>query len=170
VSAIRQLSEVRSKRGKRPDVLLSGPGRSSARQQPKGHLPKAVQHQKAGRRKVIGCPADAERLGHDIGNFLCGDVEQPTDNISFFSPHFPLGNRGKDHESQQDAPGIQPGRSRWRRPNARSALDAVRTAVGAELKRLLSNVVSEPIPEEMAELLRQLDQPPPEGGQNSDDS
>jgi hypothetical protein len=57
-----------------------------------------------------------------------------------------------------------------RRPNARLAFEAVRTAVGAELKRLLSNVLSEPIPEEMAELLRQLDQPPPEGSQNIVDS
>jgi hypothetical protein len=56
-----------------------------------------------------------------------------------------------------------------RRPNTRLASEAVRTAVGAELKRLFSNVLREPIPEEMAVLLKQLDQPP-EGGQNTDES
>jgi hypothetical protein len=38
-------------------------------------------------------------------------------------------------------------------------LKAVLTAIGAELRRLHSDVLSEPIPERMAELLRQLDQP-----------
>jgi hypothetical protein len=56
-----------------------------------------------------------------------------------------------------------------RRPNTRFAFEAVRTAIGAELRRLFSNALREPIPEEMAELLRQLDQPP-EGTQNTDDS
>jgi hypothetical protein len=56
-----------------------------------------------------------------------------------------------------------------RRPKARSAFDAVRAAIGAELKRRLSNVLSEPLPEEMAELLRQFDQPP-QDGQSTDDS
>jgi hypothetical protein len=56
-----------------------------------------------------------------------------------------------------------------RRPKARLAFDAVRSAIGAELKRLFSNVLREPIPEEMAELLRQLDQPQ-EGGQDTGDS
>jgi hypothetical protein len=56
-----------------------------------------------------------------------------------------------------------------RRPNARLAFEVVRAAVGAELKRLFSEILQEPIPEEMAELLRQLDQPP-DGGQHTDDS
>jgi hypothetical protein len=56
-----------------------------------------------------------------------------------------------------------------RRSKARSATEAVRAAIGAELKRLFSNILSEPIPEEMAQLLRQFD-PPPEDNQNADDS
>jgi len=50
-----------------------------------------------------------------------------------------------------------------RRPEARLAFEAVRTAIAAELKRLHSNVLHEPIPDRMAELLRQLDQPPDDG-------
>jgi Anti-sigma factor NepR len=46
-----------------------------------------------------------------------------------------------------------------RRPNASADLKAVCTGIGAELRKLLSNVLHEPIPEGMAELLRQLDQP-----------
>jgi hypothetical protein len=38
-------------------------------------------------------------------------------------------------------------------------LKAVLTAIGAELRRLHSDVLREPIPDRMAELLRQLDQP-----------
>jgi Anti-sigma factor NepR len=49
------------------------------------------------------------------------------------------------------------------------ALAAVRTSIVAELKRLHSELLREPIPDEMAELLRKLDQPP-EGGHNTDDS
>jgi hypothetical protein len=56
-----------------------------------------------------------------------------------------------------------------RRPKARSATEAVRAAIGAELKRLFSNVLREPIPEAMAKLLKKLD-PPPADGQNTDDS
>jgi hypothetical protein len=41
-------------------------------------------------------------------------------------------------------------------------------AIAAELKRLHSNVLQEPIPDTMAELLRQLDQPP-EDDQKTDD-
>jgi Anti-sigma factor NepR len=47
-----------------------------------------------------------------------------------------------------------------RRPSRRLASEAVRTGIAAELKRLYSNVLQEPIPDRMAELLRQLDQPP----------
>jgi hypothetical protein len=56
-----------------------------------------------------------------------------------------------------------------RRPNARLAFKAVRIAVSTELKRLFSNVSREPIPDRMAELLRQLDQTP-KGDKNTDDS
>jgi hypothetical protein len=55
-----------------------------------------------------------------------------------------------------------------RRPNARSAFEAVRTAIGAELRRLHSNVLREPIPDRMAELLRQLDRPT-RNGQDTDE-
>jgi hypothetical protein len=44
-----------------------------------------------------------------------------------------------------------------RRPNNRSPFDTVRTAIGAELKRLYSDVLHEPIPDAMGELLKQLD-------------
>ncbi|MBO0754376.1 MAG: hypothetical protein J2P54_00825 [Bradyrhizobiaceae bacterium] len=44
-----------------------------------------------------------------------------------------------------------------RRGNARSAFEAVRTAIGAELKKLYSDILREPIPDRMAELLKQLD-------------
>jgi Anti-sigma factor NepR len=47
-----------------------------------------------------------------------------------------------------------------RRPNTRSAFETVRTAIGAELKRLYSDVLHEPIPDAMGELLKQLDHPP----------
>jgi len=46
-----------------------------------------------------------------------------------------------------------------RRPEDRLAFGAVRTAVAAELKRLDSNVLQEPIPDGMAELLKHLDEP-----------
>jgi hypothetical protein len=55
-----------------------------------------------------------------------------------------------------------------RRPDTHFALEAVRTAIGAELKKIHSGVLREPIPVEMAELLRQLDQP--RNGQSIDDS
>lgn len=56
-----------------------------------------------------------------------------------------------------------------RGPQGRLAFEAVRIAIGAELMRLYSNVLREPIPDRMAELLRQLDKPPEEG-QDTDDS
>jgi hypothetical protein len=45
-----------------------------------------------------------------------------------------------------------------RRPNAPVRLNAVRAAIAAELRRLHSDLLQEPIPKRMAELLRQLDQ------------
>jgi hypothetical protein len=44
------------------------------------------------------------------------------------------------------------------RPNAPLRFDAVRAAIAAELRRLHSDLLQEPIPKPMAELLRQLDQ------------
>jgi hypothetical protein len=46
-----------------------------------------------------------------------------------------------------------------RRPNARLAFETVRIAIGAELRMLFSDVLREPIPDRMAELLKLLDQP-----------
>jgi Anti-sigma factor NepR len=45
-----------------------------------------------------------------------------------------------------------------RRGRARSHFDAVRTGIGTELRSLYSNVLNEPLPEKIAELLRQLDE------------
>jgi hypothetical protein len=45
-----------------------------------------------------------------------------------------------------------------RRPRPSLASETVRIAIAAELKRLYSNVLHEPIPDRMAELLSQLDQ------------
>jgi anti-sigma factor NepR-like protein len=45
-----------------------------------------------------------------------------------------------------------------RRPRAGSDFEAVRTAIGTTPRSLHSNVLLEPLPDRMAELLRQLDQ------------
>jgi hypothetical protein len=45
------------------------------------------------------------------------------------------------------------------RSNAGADLKAVRTGIGAAPQTLLSDVLREPIPDRMAELLKQLDQP-----------
>jgi Anti-sigma factor NepR len=42
-------------------------------------------------------------------------------------------------------------------------LKAICSGIAEELRKLLTNVLSEPIPSEMAELLRQLDRPKPLG-------
>jgi hypothetical protein len=57
-----------------------------------------------------------------------------------------------------------------RRPESRLAFEAVRTAIGAELKRRFSGVLSEPIPKAIADLLGQLDQPPGDVKTAMDDS
>ena len=44
------------------------------------------------------------------------------------------------------------------RPNASSHFEAVRIAIGAALRAHYSEVLREPLPERMVELLRQLDQ------------
>jgi hypothetical protein len=56
-----------------------------------------------------------------------------------------------------------------RRPNARLAVKAIRIAIGAELGRLFSNVLREPIPDRMIELLRQLDKSI-ENGRDTDEA
>jgi Anti-sigma factor NepR len=45
-----------------------------------------------------------------------------------------------------------------RRPRAVSDFEAVRTAIGTALRSHHSNVLNEPLPDRIAELLRQLDQ------------
>ena len=45
-----------------------------------------------------------------------------------------------------------------RRPKAGLDFEAVRTAIGNELRSLHSDVLHEPLPDRIAELLRQLDQ------------
>jgi len=46
------------------------------------------------------------------------------------------------------------------RPRAGFCFDAVRAAIGAALRAHYSEVLREPIPDRIAELLKQLDQPP----------
>jgi hypothetical protein len=55
------------------------------------------------------------------------------------------------------------------RPRAGRDFEAVRTAIGTALRSLHSNVLNEPLPDRIAELLRQLDQPP-ESGQGADET
>ncbi len=57
-------------------------------------------------------------------------------------------------------PGNRGGRRRAHRSDASAQLKAVRTGVGAALQTDLSDVLREPLPEEMVELLTQLRQPP----------
>lgn len=45
-----------------------------------------------------------------------------------------------------------------RRPRARSHLDSVRTGIGSALRSLHSDLLREPLPDRIAELLRQLDE------------
>src|SRR5262249_19628211 len=45
-----------------------------------------------------------------------------------------------------------------RRPRARSQFDGVRTSIGAALRSFYSYVLNEPLPDKIAELVRQLDQ------------
>jgi hypothetical protein len=45
-----------------------------------------------------------------------------------------------------------------RRPRARSHLDSVRAGIGSVLRSLHSDLLREPLPDRIAELLRQLDE------------
>jgi hypothetical protein len=45
-----------------------------------------------------------------------------------------------------------------RRPRARSPLDSVRAGIGSALRSLHSDVLYEPLPDWIVELLRQLDE------------
>jgi hypothetical protein len=54
-----------------------------------------------------------------------------------------------------------------RRPRAGFDFEAVRAAIGAALRTQYSEVLREPIPDRMVDLLRQLDQSP-EGGEGAD--
>ena len=55
------------------------------------------------------------------------------------------------------------------RRNAILDLEATRTAIGAALRTLYRDLLREPIPDRMADLLRQLDQPT-ESGQDTDNA
>ena len=48
------------------------------------------------------------------------------------------------------------GMGRW--PRARSHFDSVRAGIGSALRSLHSDVLREPLPDRIAELLRQLDE------------
>jgi hypothetical protein len=52
------------------------------------------------------------------------------------------------------------------RPAASADAKAVRTGIATELRTLLSAVLREPIPNEMAELLKQLDAPTAKRSEN----
>jgi Anti-sigma factor NepR len=54
------------------------------------------------------------------------------------------------------------------RPRAKSHFDAVRAGIGTALRSLYSNVLNEPLPERIAELLRQLDEQLMQLDQNAD--
>jgi hypothetical protein len=56
-----------------------------------------------------------------------------------------------------------------RRPRAVSDFEAVRTAIGTALRSLHSNVLNEPLPDRIVELLRQLDRPS-ENNQDTDNA
>jgi hypothetical protein len=45
-----------------------------------------------------------------------------------------------------------------RRPKARSNFDAARAGIGTALRSLYSNVLNDPLPEKIVELLRQLEE------------
>jgi hypothetical protein len=45
-----------------------------------------------------------------------------------------------------------------RRPRVRSPLDSVRAGIGSTLRSIHSDVLQEPLPDRIAELLRQLDE------------
>jgi hypothetical protein len=53
-----------------------------------------------------------------------------------------------------------------RRPRVGRDFEAVRTAIGTALRSLHSDVLHEPLPDRIAELLRQLDQPAESGDDN----
>jgi Anti-sigma factor NepR len=55
-----------------------------------------------------------------------------------------------------------------RRPRAMSHFDAVCAGIGTALRSLYSNVLNEPLPERIAELLRQLDEQLMQLDQNAD--
>jgi Anti-sigma factor NepR len=54
-----------------------------------------------------------------------------------------------------------------RRPKADCDFEVVRAPIGAALRTLYSDVLREPMPDRMAEVLRQLDQPT-RSGQDAD--
>jgi hypothetical protein len=57
-----------------------------------------------------------------------------------------------------------------RRPRARSSFDSVRAGIGSGLRSLHSDLLREPLPDRIAELLRQLDERLRQLDQNADKS
>ena len=57
-----------------------------------------------------------------------------------------------------------------RRPSARSPFDSVRAGIGSALRSLHSDVLREPLPDRIAELLRQLDEQISQLDQDADKS
>jgi hypothetical protein len=55
-----------------------------------------------------------------------------------------------------------------RRPRVRSQFDSVRAGIGVALRSLHSDVLREPLPDRIAELLRQLDEQLRQLDQNTD--
>jgi hypothetical protein len=57
-----------------------------------------------------------------------------------------------------------------RRPRARSHFDSVRAGIGIAIRSLHSDVLREPLPDRIAELLRQLDEQLRQLDQNTDEA
>jgi Anti-sigma factor NepR len=57
-----------------------------------------------------------------------------------------------------------------RRPRAGRDFEEVRTAIGTALRSLHSNVLNEPLPDRIAELLRQLDEQLRQVDQDADEA
>ena len=82
-------------------------------------------------------------------------------DTSFPLSHPGIGEMGRDADELPG--GRNPGKRNdvgrmGRRPRARSHLDSVRAGIGSALRSLHSDVLREPLPDRIAELLRQLDE------------
>jgi hypothetical protein len=90
----------------------------------------------------------ADRQGREE-RFPRAAVEKPTDNRRTLAHTWSI---CVFRYSISDSVGM------GRRPRATSHLDAVRAGIGSALRSLYSNVLNEPLPERIAELLKQLDE------------